>query len=131
MLDSIRDLFSKSDNRPNKFTNYMGKKIKEAREEAGFSQEKLATMLYLRRATLSDIENGKTEPDASTYVHVAYLCNKPLAYFLPDFLYREIKQEDLSADENELITNYRYHIANKQFRKIIVDIIKVFGKHDK
>ena len=130
MLDLIRDWFAESETRPNKFTMYMGERIRQAREEAGFSQEKLAQLVYLRRATLSDIENGKNEPDASTFVHIAYSTNKPLAFFLPDFMYNEIKQEDLSSAENELITNFRYHIASDYFRKLVIDIIKAIGKFD-
>lgn len=130
MFDSIRDWFAESETRPNKFTIYMGDKIRQAREEAGFSQEKLAQLVYLRRATLSDIENGKSEPDASTFVHIAYSTNKPLAFFLPDFIYSELKQEDLSPEENELITNYRYHIASDHLGKIVIDIIKAMGKFD-
>ena len=66
-INKILDLFPQGrKTRPNKFTLYIGKQIKEAREEAGLSQEKLAKKLYLRRPTLSDIENGKVEVDAST-----------------------------------------------------------------
>ncbi len=130
MLDKIRDLFSDTETRPNKFTIFMGERIRQAREEAGFSQEKLADLVYLRRATLSDIENGKSEASAGTYVHIAYSLNKPLAYFLPDYFYKEIKQEDLSPAENELITNYRYHIASDYFKKLVIDVIKAIGKFD-
>lgn len=129
MLDAIRDFFSE-DERPNKFTKHIGEKIRQAREEAGFSQEKLAQLVYLRRATLSDIENGKSEPNAKTYVHIAHVTNKPLAYFLPDYVYKELKQEDLSPEENELITNYRYHVVSNQFRNLVINIIKAIGKFD-
>lgn len=130
MLDLIREWFAERETRPNKFTIYMGDMVRQAREEAGLSQEKLAELIFIRRATLSDIENGKSEPDAGTYVHIAHVTNKPLAYFLPDFMYHEIKQEDLSPYENELITNYRYHIAGDQFRKLVIDIVKAIGQFD-
>ena len=130
MLDLIRDWFAESETRPNKFTVFMGDRIRQAREEAGFTQEKLAQLVYLRRATLSDIENGKSEASASVFVHIAYSTNKPLAFFLPEFMYNEIKQEDLSPEENELITNYRYHIASDHLGKVVIDIIKAIGKFD-
>lgn len=130
MLDLIRDFFAESETRPNKFTRFMGDRIKQAREEAGFSQEKLAQLVFVRRATLSDIENGKSEANASVFVHIAYCTNKPLAFFLPEFMYNELKQEELSPDENELITNYRYHVVSDQLRKLVIDIIKVIGKFD-
>jgi len=130
MFDLFQRLFGESEEKPNKFTLFMGEKVRVAREEAGFSQEKLAELIYLRRATLSDIENGKSEADTSTFLMLAHTLNKPLGYFLPEFMYREIKQESLSPIESEVITNLRYHVASDQFGKLVVDIIKAIGKFD-
>lgn len=130
MLDKFFDLFAENEVRPNKFTIYMGERIRTAREEAGLSQEELAKKVYLRRATLSDIENGKSEANTGTFVLLAYVLMKPLAYFLPPFMYDELKKEDLSPAENEVITQLRYHVVGDQFRKLVVDIIKAIGKFD-
>ncbi len=130
MLDFIRDFFAESEERPNKFTLFMGEKIRSAREEAGYSQEKLAQLVYLRRATLSDIENGKNEPNTSTFTLLAYYLKKPLAYFLPEYLYHEIKGEDLTPLENELLLNFRDDIVSDYFRRLIIDIVKSIGKFD-
>lgn len=130
MLDFIRDYFAESEERPNKFTLFMGEKIKTAREEAGYSQEKLAQLVYLRRATLSDIENGKSEPNTSTFTLLAYYLKKPLAYFLPEYLYHEITGEELTPLENELLLNFRDDIVSDHFRRLIIDIVKSVGKFD-
>jgi len=56
-----------------------GGKIRDARLEVGSSQEELAEKVYLRRPTLSDIENGKSEPNASTLGLFAFYLKKPLS----------------------------------------------------
>jgi len=65
----------------NRRSNYMGNQIRIARNEVGFIQEELAKKLYLRRPTLSNIENGKVEVDASTLDLLSYYLKKPLTYF--------------------------------------------------
>jgi len=78
--------------RPNKFTRHLGDAIRKAREDKGVSQVDLANLINIRRATLSDMENGKTEPDAFTLADLAHKLEKPLSYFFPSFVYKEIKQ---------------------------------------
>jgi len=129
-LEKFIDELAYKEPRPNKYTTFLGRQIKIAREEAGMSQEELAEQIYKRRATVSDIETGKGEVDASTLALLAHIFNKPLGYFYPDYLYQEIKQESLSPIENELITNFRYYIGSDHLGKLIIDIIKTFGKFD-
>ena len=75
--------------------------------EIGFRQNGIPLNTYLRHASFSDIENGKGEDDASTLALLAHILNKPLGYFYPPYLYLEIKQEDLSQLENELLVCFR------------------------
>jgi transcriptional regulator with XRE-family HTH domain len=82
VLEKLLELFpEQEDPKPNKFTVYMGNAIKEAREEQGLSQEELAKKIYRRRATLSDIENGKSDVDAGTLWLLSAYLKKPLSYF--------------------------------------------------
>ena len=129
MLDTIRDFFAESEVRPNKFTRFIGTQIKVAREEVGISQEELARKCYLRRATLSDIENGKTEPDTSAFTLLAYYLNKPLAYFLPEFMYNEMKKEELRPLEQELLFHFQA-IHGDELQKLLISLVKVFSKFD-
>jgi transcriptional regulator with XRE-family HTH domain len=123
-LDKFLDYFkNENDNRPNKITKHMGEAIRKAREEKGISQAELARIIYRRRATLSDIENGKTEPDASTLAMLAHTLEKPFGYFYPVFIYRELKQEDLTPLENELLIQFR-NIWGDQLRKLSIQQIK-------
>lgn len=132
MLDRfLTDWFAESGKElPNKFTLYMGERIRTAREEAGMSQEQLARMIYKRRATLSDIENGKSEADTSTFVLMSHYLMKPFEYFLPPYSHKEITKEDLSPAEKEVVMNLRYHVASDHFLKLVVSLIKAIGKFD-
>lgn len=127
-LDKFFEWFGDDrDERPNKFTIFIGEAIKKARDEAGISQAELAERIYKRRATLSDMENGKTEPDASTLALLAHILNKPLGYFYPWYLYKEIRQEDLSPLENELLIHFR-NIWDDTLRKLAIDQTKIIGE---
>ncbi len=83
LLDDFLEIFSVRDI-PNRFTIGMGELIRQAREESGFSQRELASKIYRRQAALSDIENGKMEPNTSTLVFLSYNLNKPILYFFPE-----------------------------------------------
>jgi transcriptional regulator with XRE-family HTH domain len=88
---------------PNKFTIMMGELIRKAREEAGFSQRELASKIYRRQAALSDMENGKMEPNASTLVYLAFNLNKPISYFFPKPYSPEKRLDELSDLEKEIL----------------------------
>ena len=129
MLDKIADWFGTKGESPNKFTRYMGERIRTAREEAGFSQEKLASLVYLRRATLSDIENGKVETDSSTLGLLSYCLRKPLVYFFPKPIYEELVKKDMDALSLEMQMQFE-QIYDDDLKKIAIDIVKVLGKFD-
>lgn len=89
----------------------ISKKIKELREEKQISQYQLALALQLPRYILSNIEQGRTEPNLDYLVKLA-------DYFgvtTDELLGREnfatgnviITGEQLSADEKQLLELYR------------------------
>lgn len=41
-------------------------KLKQARIEAGYTQQQIADMLFIKRQTISKYENGKLEPNIET-----------------------------------------------------------------
>ncbi len=128
-IDKILDFLDYREPRPNKFTIYLGNQIQKARLEADLSQEELSKFIYKRRATVSDIENGKGEVDASTLAILAHVLEKPLGYFYPPYLYQEIKQEDLTPLENELLIQFR-EIAYDTLQKAVIKQVKVFADFD-
>jgi len=130
MLEKLLDIFAPDDPVPNKFTIYMGEKIRNARIEAGISQQDLARKIYKRQAALSDYENGKAIVNSDTLGMLAIILNKPLEYFYPKYAYQRLQPEDLSPLEDELIKNLRYHIGSDYFGKLVIDIIKAIGQFD-
>jgi len=85
-LELIFDLVADKKSAPNSFTIEMGKKVRQARKEAGLKQGELARMVGRRQATISDIEHGKKEMGLSTLVLIAAALEKPITYFFPDSL---------------------------------------------
>ncbi|WP_210461803.1 helix-turn-helix transcriptional regulator [Pantoea ananatis] len=61
------------------------KRLREARDDAGISQEKLADMLCLEgknlRSRISSYEVGRTEPPFTLMVSVGKLLDYPESYF--------------------------------------------------
>jgi Zn-dependent peptidase ImmA (M78 family)/DNA-binding XRE family transcriptional regulator len=62
--------------------NRIGHNIKKARELAGLSQERLAEMLEISRATLSAIENGHVAINSGKLLTAAKLLGCPVSEFL-------------------------------------------------
>lgn len=79
----LDDILGKKGDTPNRFTIEMGVLIRKARKEAGFSQSELAKRIYVRQASISDIENGKREVSSSEITYLSYTLNKPIIYFFP------------------------------------------------
>ncbi len=62
----------------------IGRKIQKAREEAGLSQEELASRLGYTQAALSNYELGKRRLYLANIEQIARELNKPLNYFLEE-----------------------------------------------
>ncbi len=114
-IDRLREFLDPGDPVPNKYTIGMGKLVRQAREEAGLSQTQLASQVYRRRATISDIENGKSELTVATLALIASVLDKPITYFLPWFVYANMTPEELDPLEHEALI---------QFQKIWSDDLK-------
>ncbi|MDY6872820.1 MAG: helix-turn-helix transcriptional regulator [Chloroflexota bacterium] len=129
VFDKIADLFKDYGTRPNKFTLHMGEQIRKARLEAGLSQEELAEKIYMRRPTLTDIENGKSEPNASSLGLITFFLKKPLSYFYPPQLYEEVvtqRMDDLSVE----MQMYFEEIDGDELKELAIDLIKQFAEFD-
>lgn len=110
----------------------MGKLVRGAGEEADYSQRKLAELIYRRQAALSDMENGKMEPDASTLLLLAFNLKKSLSYFFPAPWLNNIEAGLLTEIEQELLIQAR-RITPDDLQKIIIQIKAVaekFGPHE-
>lgn len=129
VLETIRNLVSDKEPTPNKFTIAMGELIHKARDESGLSQADLAKKIYRRRATISDIENGKVEVSSGTLTLLAAALAKPITYFYPPFLYKELEPEKLAPLEQELLTHFR-NIWDEYLQKVAVEQVKVLSVFD-
>lgn len=106
---------------PNNLTIGMGELIRKARDEIGLSQADLAKKIYRRQASVSDMENGKMQPDAETLVYLSLVLLKPISYFFP-------KQYNQFSDEGilhpllqELVMNAA-GLSKRELRSIIVQV---------
>jgi transcriptional regulator with XRE-family HTH domain len=100
----------------------IGRKIQKAREEAGLSQEELASRLGYTQAALSNYELGKRRLYLANIEQIARELNKPLSYFLeestvtvnaekgnpPDETISEILKllSELPAEEKQYLLEY-------------------------
>ena len=81
-----------------------GDKLKEARKEAGLSQEQLAEKMSVSRSAVAKWENNKGMPDIENLKSMALLLNKSIDYLLNDestMDFSEIK-EQIALDEFEI-----------------------------
>jgi transcriptional regulator with XRE-family HTH domain len=129
VLETLANLLGDEDQKPNKFTIGMGELIRKAREETGLSQADLAQLVYRRRPTITDIENGKHEVDASTLALIAAAVNKPITYFYPRFLRKHIPAEDLTTTEQELIMQFR-KLQLEDLERIAINLVKDLAVFD-
>lgn len=97
----------------------IGQRIRESRERNGFSQGELARRLGVSQPTISDWENGKTEPTVENMRSVAVeldvwfewlATGRGIKDYLPGV--QEPRQEyrvqpELAADERDLQAAYR------------------------
>lgn len=123
MLNKLIDRFlSMEGETPNSFTRAMGELIREARKEAHMSQAALAKKIYKRQAAISDMENGKVEPNASTLLLLSYALGKPIGYFYPrNEGIVELYESDLQTEEQELIFQAR-RLEETELPKLIAQI---------
>jgi transcriptional regulator with XRE-family HTH domain len=114
-LDRLHDFFSDDYPAPNKFTIGLGNLVRQARDEAGISQTKLAKLIFRRRATVSNIEAGKSKVTIPTLALIATALEKPITFFLPWFIYENLEPEEFSPLEQEMLL---------QFKSILADDLK-------
>ena len=113
---------------PNKFTIEMGNNIRQAREEAGMSQSALAKMIFRRRATISDIENGKSEVGSLTLSRLSAVLDKPISFFFPRFAISEQSEEDISPLAKELLLHFDL-LYDRNLKKAVIQQMKALSQY--
>lgn len=108
-------------------TKDIGRKLQQAREDAGLSQEQLAGMLGCAQSTLSNYEKGKRRLYLTQLENIAEILNKPIEYFLEsnnESPHRLAQLGDSWSEEPELlqIVNALYDLPREQ-RRMVMDYI--------
>ena len=84
-----------------KLNKYIRERIKQARLEAGETQEDLAKKMEKTRVAISDLERGRVSVNSSDLGFIAAYYDKPISYFYPPRL--KIDKDDLSSLDQELL----------------------------
>jgi len=110
----------------------IGKKIKKLREDTGYSQEQLASLLHIKRPTLSQIENGERKISADDLIQLAKVFNIPTDVLLnlkkpPNVIFQ--KQ---NAKANIMTNNDQIRISVpqknlKKFKQVLLYILNKVG----
>lgn len=109
-------------------TKDIGRKLQQAREDAGLSQEQLASRLGCAQSTLSNYEKGKRRLYLAQLEKIAEILNRPIEYFLESNNYRStqrLSSGDNTIEEPELlqIVNALYELSSEQRRSVMDYII--------
>jgi transcriptional regulator with XRE-family HTH domain len=117
---------------PNEFTEGMGELIRIAREEKGMSQVELAKEINRRPATISLIENGKSEISVITLMLFAIALNKPISYFFPPSLLKDWIVDIKTPFEQKGLELLRAieHIGNEKFTLDMLKLLRDYFEDD-
>ena len=64
--------------------SFLAERLRQARLQAGYSQQNIADALNVNRATYTYYETGKTSPDPITLGKIARICGAPIEFFFED-----------------------------------------------
>lgn len=95
-------------------------RLKEIRTQLGITQDTVAAMLGVSRASYTNIENGKRDPDTATLIALADYFHVPI-----DFLVgREMKAPAQSLNSEELRVLAAYRAAEATYRKVALELLE-------
>jgi transcriptional regulator with XRE-family HTH domain len=102
----------------NKFLKKLGDRIRQARNELGISQEKLADLANTTQNTISQYENGKRSMRVSELPQLASALKKPVSYFIEDTFNASHK---VKVDANTILNE-----LEPEMQSYVLDIIKAY-----
>ena len=101
----------------------VGKRIKQYREKAGISQEKLAEILDISVCAVSNLERGINYPTMENFIKLANALG-----ISSDFLLQDVLEVSESPKASVLSEKLKGVSANK--RQQILDVIDILLKSD-
>jgi repressor LexA len=96
----------------------LGKRIRQAREQKGLSQEELAAHVSRDQRAISEYENGKRRLSVTDLPTFASVLDVPLMYFFAD----EITTQDL----NYLLLEEFNHLPSPELQQYAIELLRVF-----
>lgn len=117
---------SPKDKLPTAFTEAVGQRIREAREERDLSQVQLANRIDRRQAAVSEMENGNMQPDATTLVVMAEVLEKPVTYFFPPPWGPRVARGDLTYDEQALLLEFR-RLQTEEHQQLAIALLNTMA----
>lgn len=78
----------------------VGRKLKEAREALGLSQDDVGEMLHMSGVNYGNFERGKRAINCDYLIQLSGILSRPASWFLGE-------EGDLSSDEEMLVRLYR------------------------
>jgi transcriptional regulator with XRE-family HTH domain len=114
---------------PSQFLLILGDKVKQARHQRGWSQQKLAEAALLRRATINDVENGKTNPTIDTLLSISAALEVPLISLIPLPPEERAKQDELPDWMREALIHMRY-ITDERIQRQIIAMLKAAAEEE-
>lgn len=126
-LEFIQRLRKNDVKTPNEFTELVGEYVRYARMEKEWSQAEFAKMINRRPATISEIENGKSDISIQTLVTLAVVLEKPISYFFPTSLLKDVIMDVKSPFQHkalEMLNGIEFFGGEKmtlEILKVLVD----------
>ena len=108
--------------RQEQIAEYIREHIKRAREERSMSQEELAKAIDKTNVTISDIERGKVGVSAVDLALIAKALNRPMSYFIPNYVRIRVPPDDLRTTENRLIADFR-RLEYIELENLVLDFV--------
>lgn len=88
-------------------------RLKQLREEKGYSQEYIAEYLGVKQQTYSRYENNVTEPDINTIIKLAALFNVSSDYLLGLSGFRKGNLDQLPNEIKNEVKNFIEYLVGK------------------
>lgn len=76
----------------------IGHKLKQARQEAGYTQDEMADLLGLSQVGYSAFERGRTLISIEYLLQLPRILDRPITYFLPDSAVSPAEKRDPALD---------------------------------
>lgn len=102
----------------------IGNKIKELRDEKGWSQKRLAEELNIHPVNMTKLEHGKNMPSADTLIKLAEIFNVSIDYLLSD----EVKnRESTTLKDKELLESFeKIERMDERSKEIVKELLESF-----